>query len=334
MPLDLLVPDLLMPADAPAALRELRLPNVEKWLARADVERVPQRNATECLARLFALPDPVAVAAITLAADDRPRPGEWLRADPVYARVERDTMTLHDAAILEVTREEANALLAALQALYRDDALEFAAPTPDRWYVRVPEGEMPATTPLDDALGRDIFRRLPQGTGRIKWPAAITEAQMLFASHEVNARREAAGKLPINSVWFWGGGALPATVTSPYALLYGDDALLRGLGKLSNTRVAALPADFTHIDAVRESESVLVLHDALTRALRRGDEAAWKAAAEQLDATWLTTIANALDRFGAVRILLPAARGACIATVTPAARWRWFRGRRPLASHA
>ena len=36
MPLDLLVPDLLPPPDAPAAMRDARLPALEKWLGRAD----------------------------------------------------------------------------------------------------------------------------------------------------------------------------------------------------------------------------------------------------------------------------------------------------------
>ena len=43
--LDLLVPDLIAPPDAPAALREVRLPHVERWLVRSELERGSARNA-------------------------------------------------------------------------------------------------------------------------------------------------------------------------------------------------------------------------------------------------------------------------------------------------
>jgi hypothetical protein len=35
------------------------------------------------------------------------------------------------------------------------------------------------------------------------------EAQMTLHGHPLNAAREAAGQRPINSVWFWGCGAMP-----------------------------------------------------------------------------------------------------------------------------
>ena len=42
----------------------------------------------EWLARTFSLPVPMPVAPITLAADDSPREGSWLRADPVHVRLD------------------------------------------------------------------------------------------------------------------------------------------------------------------------------------------------------------------------------------------------------
>jgi hypothetical protein len=334
MPLDLVVPDLLLPADAPRALRELRLPWAERALARADRERVAIRGLDAWLARAFAVAEPLPVAAVTLAGDDAPRAGTWLRADPVHLHVGQDAVALHDAAILGVTRDEAAALVAALQSLFGADGLEFLAPVPERWYVRVPEGEMPGTTPLDEAIGRNVFGLLPRGAGRINWGAAITEAQMVLSAHPVNAARAAAGRPAINSVWFWGGGATPANPVSSYALVHAGNAFARGLGKLSGTRTVPAGAGFAQIDAVRPDEWVLVVEERLTRALRSGGEDAWVRAAQTLDTEWFAGLGAAAERFEGVRLVLPSARDTLVATLTPRSRWRWWRARRPLATHA
>ena len=334
MPLDLLVPDLLLPADAPPGPRAQRLPSLEKWLARADIEQVAGNDAAEWLAAAFALPSPVPVAAIALAGEEAALPGTWMRADPVHLRIDHDYLKLHDASILEVTREEATALVAALQAHFVSDGLEFHARAPDRWYVRVPAGEAPATTPLARALRRDIFGLLPAGGRRINWRSAITEAQMVLGAHEVNARREAAGRPPINSVWFWGEGVVPAEVSKRYALIHADDVFARGLGVLSGAEVRPAAGAIGEIDLVREGEAALAVVGGLTAPLRRGDDAAWKAAAEALDAGWFAGLGEAIARFERVRLVFPAGEGTRVATLTPSSRWRWFRARKPLAAHA
>ena len=334
MPLDLVVPDLLLPPDAPAAMRELRLPWAERWVARGEARRVAIRGLDAWLARAFGVPEPAGIAAITLAADDSPRAGHWLRADPVHLRIGQDAVALHDAAVLGVTAPEAAALVAALQAHFEGDGLAFIAPAPDRWYVRVPEGEVPATTPLAGAIGRNVFGLLPKGSGRINWASAITEAQMVLAAHPVNAAREDAGRPAINSVWFWGEGAAPAKVESAYALVYARDALARGLGRLAGTRTLPPVESFALIDAVRPTEWVLVVEDRLTTALRGGGEAAWANAATTLDDAWFAHLGVAAQRFDGVRIVLPGPRDTLVATLSPRSKWRLFRARKPLATHA
>lgn len=334
MPLDLLVPDLLSSPESRALLSALRLPALERWVARADVARRAERSAVEFLASAFALPSPPPVAAIALAADHEPREGGWLRADPVHLRIEQDAVALHDPAVLDITREEADSLREALSELFAPDGLEFHAPSPERWYVRVPEGEMPRTVPIEDAIGRNVFGMLPRGPGRINWASALTESQMLFAGHEVNARREAEGLPAINSVWFWGEGASPRTVASPYALVCSDDPFARGLARLSGVRLAARGRSLAELDPVDRSESALVVLDPLTAPLRRGDAEAWRRAAEQLEKDWFAGLGAAVERFGTVRIILPAGGDTLVATLGAASRWRWYRPRKPLHAHA
>jgi hypothetical protein len=174
---------------------------------------------------------------------------------------------------------------------------------------------------------------LPANTA-INWRSAITEAQMVMGAHEVNARREAEGKLAINSVWFWGEGALPKEVRRRYALVYAkDDVFARGLGSLSGAEVRT-PARIGDVDLARAEDSVLAAIPALTPLLRAGDEAGWKAAAATLDEHWFAGLGSAIERFDRVRLVMPSGRETRIATLGESARWRWFRARKPLAAHA
>ena len=291
------------------------MPHLERWLARADIAREPVASAEAWLAGRFGV-EGLPVAPITLAVDESPQPGQWLRADPVFARVERDTFVLHHSGVLAITPDEAKSLVAALRELFAPDGLEFHVPRPDRWYVRVPPGEMPETTALPDALGQDVFRRLPRGSGRINWPSAMTEIQMLFSTHPVNLAREAARRPPINCVWFWGGGTLPARLESPYRIVYANDPFAAGLAHFSSTRVEPLPQSPA---ALGEAGPGLVVLDASTQAL---------------DETWFAPMAPMLGRHEKVRIVMPTGRDTLVATLTRAARWRLFRRPRPLSSHA
>src|SRR3954470_5770480 len=281
------------------------MPALERWIARGEQGTLPAASATELLGRAYGFDGTVPVAAVTLAGDGHPDVRPWLRADPVHLELVQDGVALRDAATLDVTRDEATLLVAELQGLFASDGFEFLAPAPQRWYVRVPPGEVPTTVPLPEALGRNVFGLLPRGTGRVNWPSALTEVQMLFSTHAVNARREARGQPAINSVWFWGEGQLPGTVPSPYAIVHAEDAFARGLAILSSTRLLPVPASLADIDAVRPGESVLVVLDGPSLALRRGDVEGWRRAAEALDEAWFVPLRAALERFDHVNLFLP-----------------------------
>jgi len=334
VPLDVVVPALLPPADAPAALRELRLPALERWLARAPLARRVETGVAQLLASAYALDPPPPVAAVSLFAEAGLRDGHWLRADPVHVRVGQDSISLHHAAMLDITRDEAAALLESLQKLFAPDGFEFRAPRPDRWYVRVPRGEVPRTTPLEEALRRDVFRLLPRGEGRVNWPSALTEAQMLLAAHPVNEARESRGVAAINGVWFWGEGALPANFARPYAAVYAADPFARGLALLSGSRLVEHAPAPDAIDAVRPEETALVIVDGLEEPLHRGDPGAWAEAARRVDDTWFVNLPEAVERFESVRIILPSSNDTLVACVGAGTRWRWFRRGKPLSSHA
>jgi hypothetical protein len=315
-------------------MRGLRPPFLEKWLARSDVGRAEARSATQWLAAAFAIAGPAPVAAISLAAEGEPAGGAWLRADPVHVRIDREKTSLHAADMLEIERAEADALLETLQRHFASDGFEFRAPAPDRWYVRVPPGEVPDTVPLHEALGRNVQKVMPNGKGRIKWPSALTEIQMLFATHEVNAARDSSGRPAINSIWLWGGGERPGTLAAPYAAVHADDAFARGLGTISGARVNNSPASLQRVTALSSADWVLAMSDAPQRAIQRGAADEWIAAVTRLDRDWFERLGETLATFGTVRIVLPSSTGTSVATLTGASRWRILRSRKSLATYA
>ena len=306
MNLDIVLPRLL------ASAADVRMPALERWLARGDAGTLAAASLAEVLALQYGLPDPPPYAAIAFGSD--------LLADPVHIEVGQVAAALHDSAALAITPDEAAALTRDLTRQFTADGIEFQAPLPHRWSVRVPAGEVPATIPLERALRENTAAMLPRGTGRIKWPSVLTEIQMFLASHEVNARREDQGKPTINSVWLWGGGAAPASLPPRYALVHAEDAFTRGLASRSGVRAAPVPAGYAGIDAVGSNQSVLLVME--------------DPAGAALDERWFVPLADALRRFDAVRLLLPRRRDTLVSRIGRGARWRWMRRSRALASHA
>ena len=332
MPLDLLFPNLLPPSDASTGMESLRLPALERWLAAADIVRVAAPSASDWLAKEFGLAVPPPIAPIALVAEGQDARGTWMRADPVHLRLDREAARLHAAPALEIARDEANALVGVLQAHFRGDGLQFAAPSPERWYVRLPDGESPpATAPLASVVGRGVQGRLPESRGGLNWRTALTEAQMLLGAHEVNALREAAGRPAINSLWFWGGGTLPGRVASQYQAIYADDAFARGLGSLSGARLFAMS---TTLPDAAPQERTLSLVDAPARALEHADLAAWRDAAERLDAELFATLHASIDRIAPVRVILPGDKETLVATLKRPSFLQRFRSCKAIAAYA
>jgi hypothetical protein len=168
------------------------------------------------------------VAPYTLLADGG-APGAffWMRADPVHLNVTRDSLAL-DGATLDLSHAEAEALAATLDRHF-GEALAFQTPRPERWYIRLAEAPELETTPHPAARGTAIDDKLPTGKDAMRFRALLNEVQMLLHEHPVNAERETRGFPAVNSVWFWGGGALADPAARPFSIVFGEDPLARGL---------------------------------------------------------------------------------------------------------
>ena len=79
-----------------------------------------------------------------------------------------------------------------------------------RWYLRLPNVPDIVTRPPLAALGDHIDPYLPSGPERRFWHRLANDVQMVLHGTAINAARERRGEPPINSLWFWGAGTLPA----------------------------------------------------------------------------------------------------------------------------
>ena len=249
----------------------------------------------------------------------------WLRADPVHLRAERDAVLLVDARHFPLETESADALIGALNAHFAADGLRFFAPNPTRWYVAVDWLPEIATSPLRAAAGRNIDPLLPKGANALIWHRWFNEIQMLFHSHIVNEAREAAGEPTVNSVWFWGGGVLPGAASSPFACVWSDDPLARGLALASGTAWAPLPESAEQwLAQADQGEHMLVLHPV----------PGGNSPLEELEQKWFAPILSAVRgrQLAMVSVLVQRGDDTLRFVVSAGDLWKFWR-RAPLLAH-
>lgn len=216
-------------------------------LGRADrLPHASQGRRAQLLRHFELIPNHWPMAALTRQAEVGDAAGScWLRADPVHVRPDINGVRLlaHGAA-LALDDEDSAALLPALRPLFGDAGFPIDAPSPSRWYLRLPmAAKPPAFTEPADALGTDIFDHLAEGQEGRRWRSMLNESQVILHNHPWNERRAAAGKPSINSLWFWGGGILPDAVRSRHAQACCDDEQAAALAQAAGI-AGTMPASF------------------------------------------------------------------------------------------
>lgn len=209
-------------------------------LARADRLDAGQAGEREQLLRHFQLlPRGWPMAAITRQFDAGDAAVHaWLRADPVFIRPDAGGARLMAWGNLGLSPAEAEAFLKPLKPMFGDTGFPISATSPEHWYLMLPrESKLPVFTPPADGLGADLFDHLPEGPEGRRWRALLNEAQILLHNHPRNAERIAAGLMPVNSLWFWGGGILPDAVTCLSEQVDSTDPEILALVALAQGRV-------------------------------------------------------------------------------------------------
>ena len=110
-----------------------------------------------------------------------------------------------------------------------------------------------ACTPPHDIIGRPIERHMPRGEDEELFRKLMLDSAAVFAGHEVNRRRELAGKRPATMIWLWGQGKKPSMPT--FHDLYGMTGaaisavdLICGMAKCAGLSVVEVPGATGYFD--------------------------------------------------------------------------------------
>ena len=243
--------------------------DVAKVLGQAD--RLPILNHGEQAQlerHISILPRRWPMAALTRQLDVKDAANyTWLRADPAHVRAEMGVVRLLSCGDFGLSQSEADELIKPLKIIFGDVGFPLSAPNPSRWYLMLPkESKLPVFQTPDVAIGTDIFSQFPSDETAKRWRALLNEAQIILHNHPLNARRIQKGLLPVNSLYFWGGGILPDQVKFHADRVISDDVAIQSLmlhAGVSNTEnTGAALHDCRHM-----RDWVIFEHDYLLSAL-------------------------------------------------------------------
>lgn len=284
------------------------LPALAQILGRGRRRRLPEQDYYRQLAGLLGLetsPDSdVPVAAVTRLIDGEDHPGGiWMRADPVHLSPDRDRLLLVDARIFPLSQHDALAVATEAQQVLDLEGWSLEVPFPNRWYLRLETAPEVTTSDPDSAGGRDVDSHLPAGPGGRSLHRLLNEIQMQLHDADINRERESRGDLTVNSLWFWGAGALPDVLPRQWSAVYSDDVFARGLAMLSMTPCLPLPGTAAELlAAVAEGADVLVTLDPCRLPAQYADLHRWHDAVAGLEEHWFAPLLQSLEE-GAVQEL-------------------------------
>jgi len=164
---------------------------------------------------------------------------------PAHAVAGLHRVHLHSAGLLDLAGDERAELAAGFADQFGPE-LQLQG-TANQWLIEADCAAAADETDPAQWLGAPLERR-PAGSPEQKLLRRLgAEVEMWLADLPLNARRRSRRQLPVNLLWMWGGGrvpardALPAPAATP---LHGtaQDAWLAGCAALWGGTVSPLPA--------------------------------------------------------------------------------------------
>lgn len=305
MQLTLLIPELIWPEpDDTDALQDINCPSLLNVLARSQRALRDPQSLEATLTDLFGHGENAPYAALRRLGETgnalETERTHWLCADPVHLRLMQERIVLADSRQFGIELDEAQTLASALNE-HLGDVCHFHVGAADRWYLQVKETALQIvldTPPLSAATGRNVERLLPETLEARPLRKLHTEAQMLLHTHPVNTAREAAGRMPINSLWFWGAGVLPARKDDDscrFDGVWSVNPLAVGLARAAGVKAHPAPIALANLleHAAPESEHLVVLEDLLAPVQYENGED-YRAALIDLEHRWFAPLRAAL----------------------------------------
>jgi hypothetical protein len=270
----LVIPDLFLPSDIAAGISaDLRLPSLERLLGRGSSKDLAPASLETLLCRIFGMPGSEAAPVAAVSAQfDGLGAGCWLRADPVHLRLQRNQVLM--LANPDIGADEAGTMCASLNQHFAGQGMEFFAPHPQRWYVRLEALPAIQTPPVSQLVGGDVRGSLPEGADSPRWHQLLNEIQMLLYSHPLNDIRAARGALEINSLCLWGAGESgDLFLKQSCNAASSDDVLVEMFAAAAGIPFSRWTG---HWQGAEGDGTQLLVWTGLRTALQNGDLAAWR----------------------------------------------------------
>lgn len=218
-----------------------------------------------------------------------------------------------------MSQHEADELVLGLSAALGDATHTFLSGITYRAFL-LRQGTVCVDSPAPDTLlGQSAEAHLPSDTDLRR---LFYAAQEILSAHPINIERQANGKLPINAIWFWGGGTLPILAsfsdrTGMQGSAVGGVPLVYGIAKAMGLSVVSVPHTngtlhtnwegkaFAVLDALEQTDFVFVHAEAPDEAGHTGSFRDKVTAIEYFDQRLLAPLAQGLAaRYPEHRILI------------------------------
>lgn len=240
--------------------------------------------------------------------------------------IEDQTMQSFTAG--HISTAEATELLKSAQQSLGTDYLEFIPGVSYRNLLlfrgdkhKAPFSQDTRATPPHDLTDKSVADDFPRGPGSDLLNDLMARSVAVFADHPVNQARRAAGKPPATNVWLWGLGKTPHLKS--FGALHGCSGamitavdLLRGLAALIGWQRIDVPGATGYLDtdyaakgraaieALQSTDVVCVHVEATDEASHEGRADAKVQALQEIDAKIVGPVHEALESYGAYRIVV------------------------------
>lgn len=277
------------------------LPALDWMLTRGEQQSEQSISASYQLCELFGLSTTdnkdFPIAAVSRLTDDNQHPeGLWLRADPVHVKPDRDGLILIDHEQFTLSQHDALALAASVNIILKPYGVELEVPVPYRWYLKLSDNIDIKTTPVDAIVGKDILPFMPSGDDRINLIQLMNDIQMTLHDADVNKKREQERSLAINSLWFWGYGALPDIIDRQWSFVISDEMLAKGLAMVAATPFTELPDNYSELNKTDSNYNGLIVIDVFQKFSHYHDLEGWLEALMSFEENWCAPLLQALKK--------------------------------------